>query len=456
MDAKKGWCCWVTSAAILQMFFNLPPRHRSAFGSVHFKSTVVNRLTTKQSESKRKCVLIATCNKKRYTETCNTDCPMHFDELRETPCSPTIKDTALTEKLDCDMEATCPVPCRRERLLSLYTNIPRESDTSRLLTITPSKNDGFYHNFERDNSDDNLFSEFKTSSDTIRRCSASVERSDGLVLCHISHREFKINVFAGMVKIAAAQGKQVGGGKRGVVDGFTRAARKRMIERLSKTRNTQKGAFVTLTYPALYPCDAATWKRHLDTFLKRLKRFAPNCHAIWRIEPQQRGAPHYHLIVFNHPSRLSSFRRWVKLAWYAVVGSGDERHRAAGTRVDAIYNRRHAIAYASKYAAKPSEGGRNFITSDGEVIDHVGKHWGVFNAAAADCEAFGCFSLSPLEVVELRRMMARFLKSKGSRYAKRVARGSAALGWSVFGLGDDAQENSTRRTIMRMLIAASL
>lgn len=329
-----------------------------------------------------------------------------------------------------------------------------QSDNKNLLTIKPRDKSVFAPNFERDYSPDILHSEFKSRSDAITRYSTENERSDGLVLCHISHREFKIDVFAGMVSVKVSGSKQVGGGRRGAVSEYTKAARKRMIERLSKTRNTQKGAFVTLTYPASYPDNAETWKRHLDTFLKRLKRIAPAAHAVWRVEPQQRGAPHYHLIVFNHPSRLSVFRRWVKLAWYAIAGGGDVKHRAAGTRVDAIYSRRHAIAYASKYAAKPSEGGRRFITQDGEIVEHIGKHWGVFNAAAADCEAFGCFSLSPYEVIQLRRMMSRFLKSKGSRYEKRLARGSVSLGFSVFGLGDDACEGASRITVMRMLIAA--
>lgn len=289
----------------------------------------------------------------------------------------------------------------------------------------------------------------KTNVYTTAVTEREFERSDGFILSHISHREFKISVFAGLVKVSQSGSKRVGGGVRGAVSEFTRAARKRMIERLSKTRNIGKSAFVTLTYPAIYPDDPSLWKRHLDTFLKRLKRIAPNCHAIWRIEPQQRGAPHYHLIVFNHPSRLSSFRRWVKLAWFAVVGSGDNRHRAAGTRVDAIYNRRHAIAYASKYAAKPSEGGRNFVTLDGEIVSHVGKHWGCFNNSAADTEMFGEYDLTPFEVIEFRRMCARFLKSKGSRYAKRLARGSN--GFSIFGLGDDCQPENVPRTITKML-----
>lgn len=285
------------------------------------------------------------------------------------------------------------------------------------------------------------------------------ERSDGLVLCTISHREPKITVFAGMVKVNIPRSKTTNTMKftavRGAIKDFSRRSRKRMLESLAKTRNMDKGAFLTLTYPAQYPDNAADWKRHLDTFLKRLKRIAPKCFGAWRIEPQERGAPHFHLLTFNHPNRIALFRQWVKLAWYQVVGSNDEKHFRAGTRTDKIMNRKHAIAYAAKYAAKPSEGGRRFITLDGEVIEHIGKHWGMFNRAAADTSEFGEYTLTMNEVVELRRMFARWLKSKGARYAKRLARGSYELGFSVFGLGDDAQEihPGQQRTILRMLLA---
>lgn len=284
-----------------------------------------------------------------------------------------------------------------------------------------------------------------------------LERSDGLVLCAISHREAKISIFAGMMRVSVRQIRHTTTHQRGAIVEFSRKSRKRMLERLACTRNMGKAAFITLTYPASYPDNAAAWKRDLDTFFKRLRRLSATCHAVWRIEPQQRGAPHFHILLFNHPSTLLRLRRWVRMAWYAVVNSGDEKHLLAGTQTNKVYDRKHAIAYAAKYAAKPSEGGRRFVTLDGEVIENVGKHWGVFNAAAADCEAFGCFSLSPYEVIELRRMCARFLKSKGSRYAKRLASHSPVMGFSVFGLGDDSvpKSDNARITILRMLVAVA-
>lgn len=278
----------------------------------------------------------------------------------------------------------------------------------------------------------------------------------GLVPCHISHRNATCNVFAGMVKFKVNHPTGSGGGIRGMVTRFTRASRKRMLELLAKMREPERGTFITLTYPSIYPDTSQRWKRNIDAFLKRLKRIAPKAYGVWRIEPQSRGAPHYHLIVFNSPTNIIRLRQWVKLAWFQIVGSGDERHLKAGTRTDIICSVRHAMNYASKYAAKV-ESTRRFITSDGEVIETVGKHWGQFGLEFADISPFIEQELDYAQLVELRRMIARYLRSRSSRYSRHIATAYHNLGFTVFGLGDSSQKwkSGQQITIMRMLILTS-
>ena len=51
-------------------------------------------------------------------------------------------------------------------------------------------------------------------------------------------------------------------------------------------------------------------------------------------------------------------RAWLSLAWYECVGSGDVKHLAAGTQVQAAKGARQVKAYASKlYAAKDTDDG---------------------------------------------------------------------------------------------------
>jgi len=58
--------------------------------------------------------------------------------------------------------------------------------------------------------------------------------------------------------------------------------------------------------------------------------------------------------------------------WFECVGSGDEKHRQAGTQFDSInYGRGATISYASKYAAKAAQ------KDVPENFENVGRFWGV-------------------------------------------------------------------------------
>ena len=125
--------------------------------------------------------------------------------------------------------------------------------------------------------------------------------------------------------------------------------------------------FGTLTYPGEWPSDPKRWKRDLDAFGKRLRRRHPEASVIWKLEPQKRGAPHFHLLIFNVP-RLD--KTWLSAAWYAVVASNDVRHLRAGTRIESIRSWRGVMSYASKYTAK-------VIDELPEGWEAVGRMWGV-------------------------------------------------------------------------------
>lgn len=82
----------------------------------------------------------------------------------------------------------------------------------------------------------------------------------------------------------------MGGGARGAVREFMKESRRRML---------RWPLFVTLTDPGVWPGDARRWKRDLNVWLARLKRAQPDAWAVWKVEPQMLGAPHYHLLVFG-------------------------------------------------------------------------------------------------------------------------------------------------------------
>lgn len=270
-------------------------------------------------------------------------------------------------------------------------------------------------------------------------------------MSHISpegkeNSEAKVEIYADLIKVRKLTGKQTGGGKRGRVSTFSKASRKRFLEKLAKVRSPMEGAFfITLTYPGEWNPDPRTWKRDLDTFNKRAVRAIPGIGGFWRLEFQSRGAPHYHLLVFNVGWNKFALRQWVRNAWYEVVDSGDERHLKAGTQVDIIHNRRHAFAYAAKYAAKVHDDliPRYLDQETGELVG-PGRYWGTFGDV--DISMAMEITISDDDLVNLRRLVAKLLKSRGSKYARRLKRGGIAprpntkrktpVGFSAFGVGD--------------------
>lgn len=200
-----------------------------------------------------------------------------------------------------------------------------------------------------------------------------------------------------LLKIVAHTGSATGSyGKRSEVRDFSRASRLRLLQKMA-TINVEGGKaviFVTLTYGTLFPVPHVA-KRHLDNFLKRILRRFPHASAIWRLEFQERGAPHFHIMFFNLPFL---YKRTLKRIWGAVIGREywDLLHGKPSepfTRIEMLNGYRHAAAYMSKYVAKlPSSGGFNFasyLTDDGEFLHPetdesdggIGRWWGVFNKA---------------------------------------------------------------------------
>ena len=148
-----------------------------------------------------------------------------------------------------------------------------------------------------------------------RRYPAHIKMWDGGSKIEVKRERYKI--------------PQRGGGMRSAVKEFTYNSRRRLMRKIAGLLRDVLPLFVTLTYPEIYPTDSKIYKEHLRRFGIYLRRRYPRAAFIWRLEFQKRGAPHYHLLVYNVPrtgKELRAFRAWLSLTWYHLVDSGDEKH----------------------------------------------------------------------------------------------------------------------------------
>ena len=195
----------------------------------------------------------------------------------------------------------------------------------------------------------------------------------------------------------------VGGGKRSKISGFSVASRRRLMRTIGAIRrDADLPCFVTLTYPGEFPTVERA-KRDLKVFLQRLARRWPGqAGYIWKLEPQQRGAPHYHLLVWGVP--VLELFAWVVSVWYEIAGNGDPNHRAfhagqlPGSRpcVERVRSFRGVWAYASKYLGKTFE-----VAEWG--TQWTGRFWGIggresipFGELRAGDQLSGCCRLDAI------------------------------------------------------------
>lgn len=210
--------------------------------------------------------------------------------------------------------------------------------------------------------------------------------------------------------------------KRSYISSFSRQSRSRLMDLFHKIEVKRLAIFVTLTYPEDYP-NAQTAKAHLRAFFKRLERYhdKADLSAIWRLEPQQRGAPHFHIVFFGLPYTP---KEKIQQMWDEIVGGV-----RLFTRIEAIYSNKKLMNYVSKYVAKveqsdvvqprfpePTEeellradepapdSGFNTLTYLSAYVfkygENIGRVWGYLNKKD--------LPFAPLEEIELQYVPVQF------------------------------------------------
>ncbi|MGA9778083.1 MAG: hypothetical protein WBS33_07400 [Verrucomicrobiia bacterium] len=174
--------------------------------------------------------------------------------------------------------------------------------------------------------------------------------------------------------------------KRGRIQEFSRASRRRMMQFLAKVILDEiiLPLFGTTTYPDIFPGEAEKFKRDIRTLIERIKRRFALVGLLWRLEFQVRKsgvnagkiAPHFHWLLWNVPLQFDCkpengkwakvsrgkdgvwretvkfydgdeiatvvnpiegdkdrFTEWLSRNWYDVVGTGELKHFRAGIAI---------------------------------------------------------------------------------------------------------------------------
>jgi hypothetical protein len=142
---------------------------------------------------------------------------------------------------------------------------------------------------------------------------------------------------------------------RGRIAGFSTQARMRLlckVNALSRPELPKHAKFITLTYPRELLPDWKWGKHQLDVFLHYLFRRWGKHGCLWRMEFQEDGSMHFHILLFM--ARFLPWR-WVAHTWDTLIGNQCEPEESASTQVQGMRNVRQAFYYVSKYLAKDSE-----------------------------------------------------------------------------------------------------
>jgi hypothetical protein len=205
------------------------------------------------------------------------------------------------------------------------------------------------------------------------------------------------------------------GGKRGKIRYFSEAARRRMIRFLCTIKRDAKCLFMTLTFPNDYPTVKEA-KRILCVFERRLKRRWPEAAGIIKIEPQKRGAPHFHGLIWNiSQAEYCDFLLWVIDNWYELAGQKDPNHKKflqgllPGSKlcVEPVKSWNGVMWYTAKYLAKTIE------EFHGQF---PGRFWWVINREKLPFAEMVEVPVSDRKALVTMRYMRRFAKIKSRNY----------------------------------------
>ena len=165
------------------------------------------------------------------------------------------------------------------------------------------------------------------------------------------------------------------GSKRGIIRVFSAASRRRLMRFMARLKTRKiRATFITLTFTEVISNERA--KQVFKRFSMRLRRAYATVSVVWRMEFQERGAIHFHLLCFNLPF-------WKQTELQETWEDCTEEDRSI-VHIKLVHGARSVMAYISKYIAKKDERSEIASLDDGSYQhapreDLSGRFWGWIN-----------------------------------------------------------------------------
>lgn len=140
---------------------------------------------------------------------------------------------------------------------------------------------------------------------------------------------------------------------RSGIEGFSDSSRRR-LRFLAGNTSVKLISQFCLTYHKTCP-DGATVKKHLNSWLTRLRTRFPEVAYLWVLEFQTRGVPHFH-VWLNLPSDLPGLRNILAKSWNRIAEPDNETHlKFHNHKSNFIPWEMYNPSYACKYLDKQSQ-----------------------------------------------------------------------------------------------------
>lgn len=162
-------------------------------------------------------------------------------------------------------------------------------------------------------------------------------------------------------------------GKREKISEFTERSRRNLRKLVHSMERHTHALFMGLTWHEYMPSPAEA-KAALNLFSVKFRKRFPGAAYIWKLEPQDRGYPHFHLFVYGvkwvDPQKISEL-------WHECTNEVSDQHRKSGVDVEWVQEDGKVQAYLAKYFSKTEE---KELGNEDEPWDWPRRFWGKCNA----------------------------------------------------------------------------